>query len=136
MSSDIFLACLRGENTETFKRSLFEEIFGRQAINPRLPFTSVTYADGGAEVYGAEEDETNYVGFDHFGGDTFFAALHELALRTRSVIYWPANEGAWAAVAEVAVIALLPMSFEREGPQAVRVVRSGRELQDVYYGRQ
>jgi hypothetical protein len=136
MSSDIFLACLRGEGTEKFTRALFEEIFGRHAIDPDLPFTSVTYADGGAEVYRAEDDETDGVGFNHFGGDTFFAALYELALRTRSVIYWPENDGAWAAVAESATIALLPDGFEREGPRAVRVVRSGRKLQDVYYGRQ
>ena len=136
MSSDIFLACVRGESVEKFARTLFEEVFGRHAVAPAPGYLpkDFNYADGGTQVYGADDDEIDGLMFNHFGGDTFFDALHELALRTRSVIYWP-DEGVWAAVAEPTTISLLPASFEREGPKAVCVVQNGRELQDVYYGR-
>ena len=38
MSFTLFLICMRNGEYATFKRALFEEVLGRQAIDPTLPF--------------------------------------------------------------------------------------------------
>jgi hypothetical protein len=43
MSSDIFLQCFRDREPATFERAVFEEIFGRGAVNPQFPLTDVAY---------------------------------------------------------------------------------------------
>ena len=133
MSFDIFLQCFRAGEPANFSRSLFEEIFGRGAINPDPPFTDVTYTDGGADIYGAEVDDIQHMMFNHCGGDTFWAALHELADRTQSVVFsasgWPKM-----AVTDVATIAQLPVGYAEDEQDSVRVIRSGRELEELIYG--
>lgn len=133
MSFDIFLQCFQGGEPATFKRSLFEEIFCPNAINPQLPLEDVTYADGGGDIYGSDDDDIQCLMFNHCGGDTFWAALRELADRTQSVVFsasgWPT-----LAVADAAAIAHLPANFTKDSPNSVHVVRSGRELEELIYG--
>jgi hypothetical protein len=132
MSFDIFLQCFRAGEPASFKRALFEEIFGRHAVNPDPPFTDITYADGGAAIHGAEVDDIQHMMFNHCGGDTFFAALHELADCTRSVILWPDEEPCLVA-ADPAAIENLPTDFTY-GRDQVRIVHSGRELEECIFG--
>lgn len=125
MSFEIFLCCVRNGEGSAFKRELFEEIFARGAIDPRSPLTSVTYRDGGAQIDGAEDDEEieNLV-FSHCGGETFYAALHELADRSGSFMTWP-SDGLNIAVPSHDLVTHLPADFE---DPTVTIVRSGREL--------
>lgn len=126
MSFDIFLICVRNGDAAMFERALFEDIFRRNAIDPRSPLTSVTYRDGGAEIDGAEDgDEIENIVFNHCGGDTFYAALYELADRSGSVVLWPAA-GRQIAVTREAAIAHLPPDLSDLGPPYV--VANGREL--------
>jgi hypothetical protein len=127
MSFDIFLICFRDGEAATFKRTLFEDIFRRDAVDPRLPLTRVTYRDGGVlEIDGAEEgDETENMAFSRFGGETFFAALHELVDRSGSVLVWPAA-GRSIAVTRETTIAHLPEELKELGPPFV--VANGSEL--------
>src|SRR5690348_6146281 len=91
MGFAIYLQCYRNGESATFKRAVVEEIFGRDAVDLRLPLTNVTYPDGsGAQIIGAyEEDDINSLMFNHFGGPTFYDRLYELAHRTRSCLLWP-----------------------------------------------
>jgi len=126
MSFDIFVMCFRNGDAATFERALFEEIFGRGAIDPQLPFTSVTYGDGSAEIYGADESEDiEHLMFNHCGGDTFYSALYELADRSGSVVIWPVI-GRQIAVTSKAIIEHLPADVESLGP--AYVVSNGQEL--------
>src|ERR1700730_13081390 len=128
MSFDIFLQCFRNGEPATFKRALVEEIFTRDAVDYRPPLTDVTYVDGGAGgIYGADEEEDiQNMMFNHCGGDTFFAALHELAARTNSVVFWP-RVGRSIAVTDAAFVNHLPSGFDDMGP--AYIVSNGRELE-------
>ncbi len=131
MSFDIFLVCVKDGEATAFKRSLFEDIFSRGAIDPRLPFTNVVYGDGGAQISGADEDEDiESLSFDHCGGDTFFAALYELADRSGSVVVWPGEERV-LAVTRQAMIAHLPADMGELGPP--HIVSNGRELEECIF---
>ena len=124
MSFGIFFLCFRNGEITTIKRTLVEEIFGRDAIALKFPLTSVDYIDGGAQIYGAnKEDDIEHISFDHFGGDTFFSALYELADRSGSLIVWPGNP--CFAVTREALIAHLPREIVDENP---KVVGNGAEL--------
>jgi hypothetical protein len=132
MSFDIFLVCVKNGEAAAFTRSLFEDIFSRGAINPRLPFTNVVYGDGGAQIFGADEDEDiQSLSFNHCGGDTFFAALYELADRSGSVVFWPGEERVLAVMSQ-AMIAHIPADMDELGP--AHVVANGRELQNRIFG--
>jgi hypothetical protein len=127
MSFSIFLQCFRDREPATFERAVFEEIFGRDAVNAKYPLTDVTYLDkSGGEIHGGEDDHIQHMMFSHCGGDRFFDALQELAARTMSVLFWPAT-GRQIAVSDSAVIAHLPSGFDDMGPAFI--VSSGRELQ-------
>jgi hypothetical protein len=127
MSSDIFLQCFRDREPATFERVVFEEIFGRGAVNPQFPLTDVAYPDGsGGEIYGGEDDHIQGMMFNHCGGDAFFDRVYELLARTKSVFFW-LGTGRQIAVADSAVIDHLPSGFDDMGP--AYIVSSGRELQ-------
>jgi hypothetical protein len=64
--------------------------------------------------------------FNHCGGDSFYAALYELAARTRSLIFWPAVPPGAVATDAAIIQDLSPDFAERLAP--VEVVRNGREL--------
>ena len=129
MSLEILLQCFRNGEPVTFKRALYEEIFGRNAIDFRLPLTGVNYADkGGAEIYGA--DVQNLM-FGHFGGKTSFNALYELARQTKSVVL-TVTEGHRIAVTDQETIADLPWGFA-DGLSSPVIVSSGRDLAACLY---
>jgi hypothetical protein len=131
VSFDIFLQCVRDGMRAAFKRSLFEEIFSRGAIDPQLPLIHVGYSDGHAEIYGADEGEDiGHLMFSHCGGATFFAALYELADRSGSMIFWP-SLGRSMAVTRTETIAHLPEDMGEMGPPYV--VSDGHELQDCIF---
>lgn len=90
MAFDIFLSCLKDEGTGTFKRSLAQEIFGREAVKETNALFYVEYPDGGGScVYCSEDEDLNHMMFNHAGGDSFFERLWELADRSHSMIFWP-----------------------------------------------
>jgi len=81
MSFDIHLQCYRNGEAATFKRALVQKIFGRDAVDLRLPLTAVFYPDGSG---GADEEDDIYsLMFNHCGGATFCDRLYELAHRTQ-----------------------------------------------------
>jgi hypothetical protein len=125
VSSNLYLACMRDDETATFTRALVEERFGRNAINPRFPLEDVNYIDGGAVLYGADrEDDIDGMSFERWGGDTFCSALYELADRPGSFLIWTSAE-VNVAVTRETMIAHLPrdtLQFKR------RVVWNGHEL--------
>jgi len=127
VSFDIFLQCFRNREPTTFPRGLFEEIFARHAIAPRFPLDEVTYGDGGAAIYGGDDDDIQGLMFNHCGGETFFSALYQLAQRTGSVVFWP-DTAPSTAVTDAGTIAHLPEGFDRLGPPYV--ARSGCDLAD------
>lgn len=128
MSFDIHLQCYRNGEWATFKRALVEEIFGRDAVDLRLPLTDVSYPDGsGGQIFGAdEEDDISSLMFNHCGGATFYDRLYELAHRTRSCLIWPFGDPQ-SAVTDVKTIADSPGLWEGPLGPAI-VVNSGREL--------
>ena len=130
MSFDIFLQCFRNGEPACFKRTVFEEIFLRDAIDPNELPSGVTYADGGAEIYVEDKEEIDGVSFDHCGGDTFFAALLELADRTGAVVFWP-TEGRQIAVTNPDVVGHLPAELAALGP--AYIVKTGPELRDAIF---
>ena len=132
MSFGIFLQCYRDGKSVEFSRSFFEEIFGSNAVRPNFPLSTVDYPDGsGGEIYGGEDDPITCLMFNHCGGEMFFAAVHELAHRTGSVIFW-ADRPPCIAVTETETIAHLPGGFEDMGP--AQIVKNARELIE-YIGR-
>lgn len=128
MSLDIFLQCYRNGESATFKRALVEEVFGRDAVDLRLPLMNVDYPDGsGGQIFGADqEDDIHGLMFNHCGGPTFYDRLYELAHRTRSCILWPSGDPQ-SAVTDKDTIADSPGLWEAPVGPAL-VVTSGREL--------
>ncbi len=118
MSMSIFLICLRHGESASFKRSIAEEILLRDALDKRLPITSVEYSDdSGGAVYGLQDKEDiTGVSFDHCGGEMFFAALYELADRTGAFFVW-SDALPCLAVTNEATLAHLPSDIvEGLGP--------------------
>ena len=128
MSFDIHLQCYRNGESATFKRALVEEIFGRDAVDLRLPLWNVGYSDGsGGQIFGADkEEDISSLMFNHCGGPIFYDRLYELAHRTRSCILWPFGDPQ-SAVTDVKTIADSPGLWESPLGPAI-VVNSGREL--------
>ena len=132
MSDPLLITCVAGRAASTFARNLFEEIFCRHAIAPKLPLLEVTYLDGGAtEIYGGDEDPIETISFHRFGGDTFWAAIFELARRTGSVVYWP-GEPPWAAIVDSLIVEELPEGFkEPENGQPI-LAANPKELEQCF----
>jgi hypothetical protein len=128
MSFDLFLQTAR--DGDTFKRTLFEEIMSRGAINPELPLEDVNYPDGGCrEIVIEDEEDIDSASFSRFGGDTFFQRLWELADRTNSFIWWP-DVGSPVAVTRQDMISQLPEGV-LDAEEDPYVVRSGKELENA-----
>lgn len=126
MSMDLFLTCVREGEPSTFPRTLFEEVMANGAIAPTFPLSDVVYADGGCrEIDGGAGEAISSLTFAHFGGDTFFDRLWELADRTVSYLLWP-GDGPCVAVTRSDVLAKLDPSMVKD-LEAV-VVGSGKEL--------
>ena len=129
---DIFVMPIRNGETSSFKREAFEEIMGRGAINPRPPFCNIEYADGGCEVFGADDEDISSLMIDHFGGETFFDRLWELAERTGSFFAWTGAGGGYA-VTDSALLAHLPPGIA-DDPEPPLVVDDGRALEAAIFG--
>jgi hypothetical protein len=126
MSFDIFVQCFRNGEMATFKRTVFEEIFGPFIVSREPKFARVQFSDGGgAEIYLDDSDEQSSLMFNHCGGDAFFDALYQLTDRIKGVIHWP-GEGPSSVVTDAAVLAHLPADFvEGVGPPALVHDRDG-----------
>lgn len=136
MSLDIFLFCKRNGQLSSFKKAIAEELLIRDAVDKRLPVTDVEYPDGSrAEVFGLEEGEGEDIDnlyFTHCGGETFFAVLYELAVKTGSYIWW-SDEAPNIAVTSEALLADLPAKEVADlGPPYI--VSNGTELEKAIYG--
>jgi hypothetical protein len=120
MGFEIFTERFREKEPAPYDRKIAEEIFIRDAINPTTPLGEVRYADGSAEIDGAEDDEVSGLVLAHFSGRTVLERLLELAQRTGSVIIWPGDETC-AAVTSPEWLAHLPDDMiESMQPTVVR----------------
>jgi len=97
MGFELFVHRFRNGMPAPYDRQIAEKIFNREAIDPSTPLCEVRYADGRAEIYGAEDDEMDGVMLAHFSGRTVLERVLELAKETGSLIFWPSDE-TWAAV--------------------------------------
>ena len=131
MSFDVHLICVRDGKGATFPRELFEEIMGRGAIDPDFPLWAVTYADGGSQIIGADEENLDGAMFNHFGGDTFFDRLWELADRTNSFFWWP-NTHRSVAITRRDIISHIP-DGALDGLGEPYFVQTGKELENAIY---
>src|SRR5258708_810802 len=91
MSFDIFLTHFKNGEVTTFKRAVFDQLFGVFAVGPREHrFMRVQFPDGGgADIYVDDEGDLAGMMFNHCGGDSFYDALYELIRQTGSVVFWP-----------------------------------------------
>jgi hypothetical protein len=126
VSLSLILACVENGKPATFKRALAIEVLGRGAIESSDVLYSVKYIDGGGQVYCNDGDEIHHMSFNHFGGNTFFDRVWELADRVGAVIFWPAP-GPSTAVTRAEMFERLPSEFHQEGFEPF-VVSSGGEL--------
>lgn len=126
MSFDIFLRRFRNGEAAPFRRADFEEIFGPYVCSRETRFVCVEFPDGGGSDVYIDDGDTWHLMFNHCGGDSFFAALYELAARTQSVIFWP-DDPPRAAATDAATLQHLPPEFT-ESPASVQLVHSGSEL--------
>ncbi len=131
MSFDVFLMCVRDGEEATFKREVLEEVMGRGAINPDYPLSNVYYADGMSVIYGGDDEDIDSLMFNHFGGDTFFDRLWELADRTGSFLTWPDGECSLAVTCPEMIDQIYPSVIESVGPPII--VRSGKELENAIF---
>jgi hypothetical protein len=129
MSNEIYLQCV-GEGGR-FKRTLFEEIMSKGAVNPQFPLVDVAYPDGSGanEIYADESEDLDGVSFGRFGGSMFYDRLWELADRTNSYVWWP-DLGSPIAVTREDMISQLPEDL-LDGEEEPYVVRSGKELEQA-----
>src|SRR5579871_4521263 len=108
MSFDIFVQCFRNGDVAMFKRSVFEEIFGRFTVSREPNFALTKFPDGsGADIYVDDSDELDSIMFNHCDGDAFFDALYQLTDRIKGIIYW-ADEAPCSAITDAAVLEHLP----------------------------
>jgi hypothetical protein len=122
MGFEIFVERFRDKEPAPYARKIAEEIFNRDAIEPTTPLNEVRYADGGAEIDGAVDDEMSGFVVAHFSGRIVLERLLELAQRTGSVIIWPGEETC-AAVTSSEWLAHLPEDMiESMQPVVVRTV--------------
>ena len=129
MSLDIFLFCVRDGEQATFERSVLEDVFGPGAIDPQYPLLNVKYGDGGCSIIGADDDDIDCLMFEHFGGDTFYSRLWELADRTGSFFIWTERDRSIAVTNPQALAQIYRNIGDDFGKPFV--VRSGKELEDA-----
>ena len=92
MGFEVFTTRFRNKETAPYATAIVERIFMRGAIDPTTPLTFVEYADGVAEIYGAEDDMTDGIMIAHFSSRTVLERLFELADETGSLIFWPSED--------------------------------------------
>jgi hypothetical protein len=134
MSFSLYLICMRDGEPAAFKTSLFDEVMGREAIDPKFPLYDVKYNDGGCDEIRntfADDDEIESVSFSHFDGNIFFDALWELANRAGAFFVWP-GEGRSVAVPNPGVVVHIPADMAGMGPPYI--VKDGRDLYDAICG--
>ncbi|MGO9007451.1 MAG: hypothetical protein ACLQIQ_09660 [Beijerinckiaceae bacterium] len=107
MGFELFVKCVRNKELSRYDRKIAERIFNRDAIDPTIPLTGVQYADGSAEIYGAEHDPMSGVMLAHFSGETVLERALELADETGSLIFWPGHPPL-AAITNLALLDHLP----------------------------
>jgi hypothetical protein len=133
MSLDILVVCFRNGVPATFKREIFDKIFRPYYDHPeeREPdhgFVQVTFPDKSRSDIdiGYVGSDIDHVGFNHFGGDSLFDAMYQLADGTSSVICWPALRPS-AAVTNEAVLKELS-SVDFPDLKIVQIVHSGADI--------
>ena len=120
MSFDIFVFFFKDGGGATISRAQFEEIFGREAVDPAFPLTDVRYPDGsGGEIYGAEDDLIESLMFNHCGGRTFNARLYELLDRMDGILQWPGEPPCFAVTRREVLDHLPPGHNEEFGPACI-----------------
>ena len=92
MGFEVFTTRFRNKETAPYATAIVERIFMRDAIDPTTPLAFVEYADGVAEIYGAEDDMTDGIMIAHFSSRTVLERLFELADETGSLIFWPSED--------------------------------------------
>jgi hypothetical protein len=129
VSFDLFVQRFQHGAVATFSRSLLDEVFGRGAIRATLPLKAVEYPDGShAEIYAKDGEELSSFMLSHFGGETVFERVFELADRTGSIIYWPDVRPA-LAVTKSGVIEHVPQDcLSSIGP--AEIVANAKALMD------
>lgn len=132
MSFDIFFQCYRNGEPATFKRSVFNEIFGVDT-NPRDPgYDVLEYPDGsGGAVYLSDPD-IQHMMFNHCGGDIFWAKVCELLYVTKSVIFWPDEKGNNSVIANTDALKHLPSTWVEDFGE-VNIAHNGPELEAFIY---
>jgi hypothetical protein len=138
MSFDVYLQCFRNGERAYFNRDIFEAIFLPDskyvdAYRKDPSFLRVDYPDGsGSDIYCGHDADINHLTFNHGGGTTLFQAMFELAVQTRSVIYWP-GETPCAVVTEEITRSDLPKDFPdrdiapavRSGDDIIKLIETG-----------
>ncbi len=120
MSFDIFVFFYKNGDISPIPRSQFEEIFGREAVDPAFPLTDVQYPDGSrGDIYGAEDDLIESLMFNHCGGPTFNARLFELLDRLGGTLQWPGEAPCYAVTRREVLDHLPPCYSEEWGPPCV-----------------
>ena|SRR5579863_3815512 len=122
MSFDIFLAHFENGEVRTFKREIFDRLFGAFTVGtPEPKFMRVRFPDGGgADIYVENKSDLSGMMFNHCGGDAFYDALYELIRQTGSVVFWP-GVGRTSVIADPAVVEHLPANFIESCGQPVLV---------------
>ncbi len=98
--------------------------FNRDALDPSTPLSFVEYADGHAEIFGAEEHQINGVMMSHFSSRIAVAHAFELADATNALIFWP-GEPPFMAVTKAETLARLPDVVKQE---QIAIVKNVDEL--------
>lgn len=128
---ELFLTRVLDGKVIRFEREVVEEIMGRDAVDPSSPLVDIEYADGGCELIGGDDDSIETLMFDHFGGETFFSRLWELANRTGAFLWWAGN-GDGYAVTNRDVLEHLPPDIINS-PKLPFVVRDGAALEEAIF---
>ena len=130
MSFDIFIASYRDGQPRSFKRSVFEDIFGQFVSERGKHFLRLQYPGrGGADVYIDDTEDIGIVMFNHCGGEAFWDGVFQLAERIQGVVWWP-NVEHISTVTSKDVLRHLPAKFTDDEAHPT-VVSSGRDIVDA-----
>ena len=130
MSFDIFVIKFKDKKVVRFKRSIFEDIFGRYVIRRESRFMRIAYPDdGGADIYVQDGEEIGSAMFNHCGGDMFFQDLYDFMERAELALYW-ADLAPCCAIPNKAMMADLSADF-LESVHTPSIVHNGKEITEA-----
>ncbi|MEW6437295.1 MAG: hypothetical protein AB1508_09005 [Pseudomonadota bacterium] len=113
MGLELFTIAFRDKDVAPYPRSVVEDIFNRDALEPHAPLVNVLYADSAGEIYGADEDEITGIMVAHFGGPTILERVFELAVKTNSLICWTSGAPRYGGVTSREMLDHLPDGIDR-----------------------